>query len=176
MVIVGFDPASIRNLGWSIIQIQFDKKNNIKKFSCSAGTIVLPLVDNHWEVLYPMSLVIDNFLLKNKPDIVVVEKTNNFQGPRGFVGGQISMSMGVILSMCGKYDLDVKFIFPTHCKKVLTGSGKAKKTIIKKSVKKHLNKLGIANPSYNSQHAYDAIGNSIVWMVDNGYFKNIFDS
>jgi len=152
--IIGFDPASVRNLGWSRVHTE-----DTKVVQCEAGTFVISKVEEPWQSLWPIMQVVDDFLQKESPDFVVVEQTKTFGG---FIGGQVAGCMGVILACCGKYGVDVKFVHPTHLKKILTGSGKATKAQVKNAVIAEINK------KFDSEHAYDAAAVILCYLSDEG--------
>ena len=64
--IIGFDPASVRNLGWSRLMV-----DDTTPRECDAGTFVIPKVDEPWQALWPIWKRVDGFLGKEKPDLVV---------------------------------------------------------------------------------------------------------
>ena len=76
MKIIGFDPASYRNLGWAICT--YSKKQQKVQLSCINGTFVMPKSKKDYEALWPMYLAVDGLLEEQKPDLVVIEKTSSF--------------------------------------------------------------------------------------------------
>lgn len=169
-VIAGLDPASIKNIGWSIVKIDTDKLNNIE---VSAGTMVMEDVEKYHECLWPMFQAVENFILAYKPSSLVIEKTSSFSG--GFITGQVSNCMGVILCCAVKHNITIEFVYPSHVKKVLTGKGKATKSVMKKSVQGILSTmLNIDKDKikYDSEHAYDAVGNILCYLIDGGVIKH----
>ena len=165
MKLLGFDPASKRNLGWCILEIDGEKAT----VKCVAGTVVLPDCNDVSEVQYPLFVAVDTMLDQQEPDFVIVEKTSQFSG--SFVTGQVSHCMGSIFAACGKNETQVKYVSPTHVKKVITGNGRAKKAQMKKSTIEFLTKLGVRETKYDSEHAYDAAASILCWLVDNGYLE-----
>lgn len=158
--IMGFDPASTKNLGWSIIEYNSDEL-----LSCRAGTIQLTSAHEQWKVLGSVLLLIEEILRTEQPDLVIVEKTSSFSG--SFITGQVSYCIGVILAVCSKLECDVKFVFPTHVKKVITDNGKATKSQMKKSVIAMLkSKLKQDSFQFDSPHAIDATANILTWLSD----------
>lgn len=160
MRILSFDPASVRNLGWAFINL------DQPTMTSDCGTAVLTGWEEPWEALWPLFNVVNDLIEKIKPDNIIVEKTSSFSG--GFVTGQVSNCMGVILACLGKHKFQsnqVHFVYPTHVKKVVTGNGKAKKAEIKKNViaflDEHQQML-----KFTSEHDCDAIANIICWLKD----------
>lgn len=157
MKIISFDPASFRNLGWAIADIQ-------SEFSCAAGTFVINNNSDPWKSLYPFQSLIRLFIKEQEPDFVIIEKTSDFHG--GFVTGQISNCIGVILSSCGEFNLDVHFLYPTHVKKIVTGKGKVTKKFLKTKVNEHLTNWNISPMKFDSEHACDALANIICYLLE----------
>ena len=162
MKIVSFDPASFRNLGWAICE--YKKTADGILLGCAAGTFVIENNGDPWESLFPLQSLVRLFLDNNKPDLVVIEKTSSFHG--GFITGQVSNCIGVILSSCGEINVDVKFTYPTHVKKVVTGKGKTTKAIIRKKVNEYLVKWGSNAIKFDSEHAADALANIVCWLLE----------
>ena len=168
MKIIGFDPASYRNLGWSIC-ITTGKEN--LRLNCISGTFVMPKnkKGKEYEALWPMHLAVDGLLEKQKPDMVIIEKTSSFAG--GFITGQVSQGIGVLLSCCVKHGVEVVFVYPSHVKKVMTGKGKATKTQMKDATKDLLSRYCNEPVTFDSAHACDATSNILCWLIDSGYFS-----
>lgn len=166
MMMVGFDPASYRNLGWCSMDIKL-RKDFVSSFEIEAGTYVSPVYPEPWQDLYPIMETVEQIIQEKSPKIVILEKTSAFSG--SFITGQVSNCIGVILAMCGKHDIDVGMVLPTHCKKVLTGKGNASKKELKDSIKKQLAVYNIKNAKFDSHHAWDAVGNVLTWLTDNSY-------
>lgn len=159
MIICSFDPSSTRNLGFAIASL------NGKEIDLKAGTFVLPNSEGiKHQMLWTVFQIIDLFLTENEPDLIVVEQTGSFSG--GFITSQVSNCIGVILACCGKHNSEVKFVYPTHVKKVVTGKGKATKTIMKKKVNEHISKWGIESVKFDSEHACDATANIFCWLLE----------
>ena len=164
-VIVGFDPASTKNIGWSSIILSKKPSNTAKLFSWNGGTFVMPKTDERWQVLWPMFGAVESFLESVNPNLVIVEKTSSFAG--GFITGQVSNCMGVIFAVCGKLKIPVDFVFPTSVKKLVAGHGRAKKSQVKKAVRAHLLAAEIDQVEFDSDHTADAASNIIYWLLKN---------
>jgi Holliday junction resolvasome RuvABC endonuclease subunit len=166
--IVSFDPASTKNCGWSVLNLNFNKKVFVD-FNCIAGTMVLPKVEEPWQMLFKLFSLVDEFLEKYTPHKIIIEKTSSFSG--GFICGQVSNCMGVILAACGKHGIPVEFIYPTHAKKKVTGKGKATKSVMKKCVKNIFEHFNVKT-DFDSEHSIDAAANILCWLFDQNVIKN----
>jgi len=172
--LISFDPASYRNLGWAVVEVS-EEDNSIEKIIPAAGTFVMSKVDQPWKMLWPLFLIVEHLFEEQQPDLVIIEKTSSFSG--GFVTGQVSNCMGVILACCGKFNVPVSFVYPSHVKKVVAGKGRATKTEIKKAVKEIVS--DITEPGfkveYDSEHAYDAVSNVLAFLIDEGFLEGDSD-
>jgi Holliday junction resolvasome RuvABC endonuclease subunit len=160
--IVSFDPASYKNLGWAVAHcVSCDVQ------TVYAGTWVSSSdADCAWQAMWPFFKKVDALLKKEKPDIVVLEKTSSFSG--GFITGQVSNTIGMIYAAIGKNKINnVQFLYPTHVKKVLTGKGKASKSVIKKEVVQRIYDMTNEQVKFDSEHAYDACANIFCYLVEN---------
>lgn len=165
MKICSFDPASIKNLGWSIV----DYDNIITSVKC--GTFHLPEVEQRWQVLGHISNNVFALFNSEHPDLVILEQTSSFAGNR-FVTAQVSQCIGAILILCLQNNIKVEFVYPTHVKKILTGNGKATKMQIRKGIEKAIGNVVNKPDKYDSEHASDALGNVISWLIDREMIKN----
>ena len=152
--ILGFDPASYRNLGWSSVE-----KTNIQ-----SGTIIFQDVEEPWHVLWPLFEEVNDLISAIQPQFAIIEKTSSFSG--GFVTGQVSNCMGVILCCCRKNQLPVHFVYPTHVKKVVANNGRATKSQLRKELKKMWYNFLKKELKFDSDHACDALANITAWILD----------
>jgi Holliday junction resolvasome RuvABC endonuclease subunit len=164
--IVGFDPASTRNIGWSSFSLSKKPSNTAKISKWSGGTFVMPITEEKWQVLWPMFESVNEFLEEQQPHLVVVEKTSSFAG--GFITGQVSHCMGVILAVCGKLSIPVEFVYPTSVKKLVAGHGRAPKGKVKKATKNLLIAAGIEDVKFHSDHTADAAASVFYWLIKAG--------
>lgn len=163
------DPASVRNLGWSVVEAELIE-GKITSMECKTGTFILPEVEKRWQVLGPISENISHLFEENKPDLVILEQTGAFSG--GFITNQVSQCIGAILIICLQTNIPVEFTYPTHVKKVLTGKGKATKVQIRKGITTALDRFNITL-KYDSEHASDALGNIISFLIDKTYLDPV---
>jgi len=161
MKILAFDPASFRNLGWAQVTVT---ENGINSFV--ADTFVTPDIHDVWQAYWHIYKFVDALIDKEKPDVVVVEKTSSFSTKNSsFIGGQVSQCMGVIFAVCGHYKTKVEFALPTSVKITVSGHGKATMTQIRKSVQHFVNELTEEKPKYSSEHAYDSVANILYYLI-----------
>lgn len=172
--ILGFDPASLRNIGWSIIELTKKPSKTAKIHNWYGGTFSIPQTDERWQVLWPMFLVLDAFLNEKEPDLVILEKTNQFvQKAGGFVTGQVSHCMGVIYAVCGKHKVSVDFGFPTSVKKTVAGHGRATKSMVKNATKIILEKNGAQDVKFDSEHTVDATATILYLLIREGIITSL---
>lgn len=164
--IIGFDPASTKNIGWSVITLNKKPSKSAQISDWEGGTFVMPVFDERWQVLWPMFLTTDVFLEDREPHLVIVEKTSSFAG--GFITGQVSHCMGVLLAACGKNKIPVEFVYPSSVKKVVAGHGRASKSKMKKAVKQILEDSGVLNVKFDSDHTADACAGILYWLINAG--------
>ena len=165
--IISCDPASTRNLGWSILELG-------DVISCMAGTFVVPDTQEVWQTYWPIYQFMDDLLTKEHPDVVVIEKTSSFRSSKAgaFITGQVSHCMGVIFAVCGKHNMNVEFAFPTSVKMQVAGHGKATKSQIVKAVKQFVPNIQGQNLS---EHSYDAVANIIFYLLTTGKIEPLVE-
>ena len=167
--VIGFDPASTKNLGYCSMSFLQNGSNDLVLKSFNASTAVFDSFDDRWRALGSILDVVQELLTKEMPDFVIIEQTNSFRGGKSgaFVTGQVSHCIGIILAICSKLNLNVNFVYPTRVKKLLTGKGKATKSELKKAVTAQLISLGVPEGvKFDSDHAADAAGNILAWLKD----------
>lgn len=164
--IIGFDPASTKNIGWSTFILSKKPSSTAKICEWEGGTFVIPAKEERWQVLWPMFLLLDDFIEEQDPHLIVVEKTSSFAG--GFITGQVSHCMGVLLAVCGKHKVPVEFVYPTSVKKLVAGHGRATKSKMKAATRKLLVNAGVENVKFDSDHTADAAGSVFYWLINAG--------
>lgn len=164
--IVGFDPASTRNIGWSSFTLSKKPSKTAKICDWAGGTFTMPAMEEKWQVLWPMFVVVEDFLDEQNPHLVIVEKTSSFAG--GFITGQVSHCMGILLAACGKHKIPVEFVYPTSVKKLVAGHGRATKSKVKKATKKLLTNAGVEDIKFHSDHTADAAASVFYWLIKSG--------
>ncbi len=174
--ILGFDPASIRNIGWSVIELTQKPSKTAKIHNWYGGTFVLSCMEERWQVLWPMFVLLDTFLTGKSPDLVILEKTNQFaQKSGGFITGQVSHCMGIIYAVCGKHNVPVEFGFPTSVKKTVAGHGRATKSMVKQATKSILEQNGVDDVKFDSEHMADASATILHCLIQKGVIAPLSD-
>ena len=142
MVIFGVDPGTATT-GYGVIENKRSKiKNQISliDYGCivTSKNLEMPLR------LYNIQKEIKSLLRKHKPDCVVVEQL--FFGANSRTAMSVGQARGVVLSSAASYRLPIYEYQGLHVKHTLTGSGRADKKQIQKSVMKYLNKRKLKKP------------------------------
>ena len=142
MIIFGIDPGTATT-GYGVIE---NKKSKIKNqmFLIDYGCIVTP---KEWEMpmrLYSIQKDLKVLLRKFNPDCVIVEQL--FFGINSRTAMTVGQARGVVLSTAASYRLPIFEYQGLHVKHTLTGSGRADKKEIQKSVMKHLGKRKLKKP------------------------------
>src|SRR4030042_2192033 len=142
MIIFGIDPGTATT-GYGVIEKKRSKiKNQISliDYGCivTSKNLEMPLR------LYNIQKEIKSLLRKHKPDCVVVEQL--FFGANSRTAMSVGQARGVVLSSAASYRLPIYEYQGLHVKHSLTGSGRADKKQIQKSVMKYLNKRKLKKP------------------------------
>lgn len=142
MIIFGIDPGTATT-GYGVVKYQ---KSNIKNqiFLVEYGCIVTPKEQEMPLRLYSIQKDLSKLLRLHKPDCVVVEQL--FFGVNSRTAMTVGQARGVVLSTAAGYRLPIFEYQGLHVKNILTGSGKADKKDIQKSVMKYLNKRKLKKP------------------------------
>lgn len=147
-IIMGIDPASFKNMG---ICVALSEKQNDMKI-IERTTFVFDVdkdtKDNRFEDLY---FRVENIIKKYNVQYIAFERT---QFGKPFVMSQIYETIGVIKYLAQKYGVKLVEISPMTAKKVITGSGKAKKTEMMKRVNEI---FGLSKKDLSSDHEADAV-------------------
>jgi len=158
---LGIDPASYKNIGWGLV-VHDSRDHSIKQVFGETYTTASNSFgpESAWE----LSVFLDAIIQASKPHAIIIERTIQFAG-NSFVAGQTNATIGVILSVAGRYCIPCQWVLPTHVKKILTGKGKASKNAIAAAVKYQLN--GTNQLSDTEEHTYDAVASVLTWLIDN---------
>jgi len=146
MRILGIDPGTAR-LGYAIVEIEASGKallsscGVIKTEKSKADSLRLA------EIRLDLTTIIDKF----KPNIVVVEKLFFFKNLKTII--PVAQARGVILEVAGSYHLPVHEFTPLQVKQIITGQGRAEKSLVAEIIKRDLN----LEQGINSDDAADAV-------------------
>ena len=142
MVIFGIDPGTATT-GYGVIK-RVKGSGSQKLELIDYGCIVTP---KEWEMpmrLYSIQKDLKLLLRQFNPDCVIVEQL--FFGANARTAMTVGQARGVVLSSAASYRIPVFEYQGLHVKHTLTGSGKADKKQIQKSVMKHLGKRKLKKP------------------------------
>jgi len=158
MIIFGVDPGTATT-GYGVIKSQ---KSSVRRaqddpelIEGSKAKSQIELIDYGCIVtskdsemplrLYSIQKELKSLLRKFNPDCVIVEQL--FFGINSRTAMTVGQARGVVLSAAGNYRLPVFEYQGLHVKSVLTGSGKADKKQVQKSVMKYLGKRKLKKPA-----------------------------
>lgn len=142
MIIFGVDPGTATT-GYGIVRSHNGKSKFLIEL-VEYGCIVTPKDRDMPLRLYSIQKEFKRLLKQHKPDCVVVEQL--FFGANSRTAMTVGQARGVVLSTAAGYRLPIFEYQGLHVKHTLTGSGKADKKQIQKSVMKYLNKRKLAKP------------------------------
>ena len=142
MVIFGVDPGTATT-GYGVVRHRkSDVGSRIELIEY--GCIVTPKEHEMPLRLYSIQKELKGLLRRFNPDCVVVEQL--FFGINSRTAMTVGQARGVVLSTAAGYRLPVFEYQGLHVKYTLTGSGRADKKEIQKSVMKYLGKRKLAKP------------------------------
>jgi len=143
MIIFGIDPGTATT-GYGVIKrAKNGKSTGIELIEY--GCIVTPKEQEMPLRLYSIQKDLGRLLRQHKPDCVVVEQL--FFGINSRTAMTVGQARGVVLSTAAGYRIPIFEYQGLHVKNVLTGSGKADKKQIQKSVMKYLRKRKMKKPA-----------------------------
>jgi crossover junction endodeoxyribonuclease RuvC len=119
MIILGIDPALTRT-GWGIIESQ---GSSIKYIS--SGTISTKSTDLLPSRLAFIADKIEKIILEFKPDLAGLEEI--FINVNASSSIKLAHARGTIMSVVGKYSIELKEFAPNKIKKTIVGVGRADK-------------------------------------------------
>lgn len=142
MIIFGIDPGTATT-GYGIIKSQSRESKSMVEL-IDYGCIVTPKDQQMPLRLYSIQKKLKVLLRKHNPDCVIVEQL--FFGINSRTAMTVGQARGVVLSTAAGYRIPIFEYQGLHVKHILTGSGKADKKEIQKSVMKYLGKRKLKKP------------------------------
>lgn len=142
MVIFGVDPGTATT-GYGVIKIGKSKSKRGMEL-VDYGCIVTTKEQKMPLRLYSIQKELKKLLGQFKPDCVIVEQL--FFGANSRTAMMVGQARGVVLSTAASYRAPIFEYQGLHVKFTLTGSGRADKKQIQKSVMKYLGKRKLPRP------------------------------
>lgn len=162
MVIFGIDPGTATT-GYGVIK-STGKNGKTQIELIDYDCISTPKEQEMPLRLYSIQKQLKNLLRQHKPDCVIVEQL--FFGVNSRTAMTVGQARGVVLSAAASYKIPIFEYQGLHVKSVLTGSGKADKKQIQKSVMKYLGKRKLEKPSNGYlDDAADALAVAICHVI-----------
>jgi crossover junction endodeoxyribonuclease RuvC len=166
LIVLGIDPASIRNMGAAILKVDVEKR----KFEVVwHSTVVLPDFETDGARLSHIYEEFQKILDEYNPSVMAIEMSRGFG--KSFVRQNLQESVGVIKMCCHRGDVKVVEPAPNHIKLVIAGSGKAKKKDMKIWVKKIVPDM----EKPKTEHEADAVGSALTFLIDEDYIDRVHE-
>jgi len=131
MIVLGIDPGTIK-LGYGIICV----KNSKFETLCSGTVATKANVKIHKRLGIILNKLSDIIKIYS-PTVIALEKSFYHKNVRTTIA--LGEARGVVLSLAGKYNLNLKEFSPTSVKQSIGGSGRTDKDRLQKMVKLLLN-------------------------------------
>ena len=162
MVIFGIDPGTATT-GYGVIRkVKSQSVNGIQLVDY--GCIVTPKEQKMPLRLYSIQKDLKRLLKQHNPDCVIVEQL--FFGVNSRTAMTVGQARGVVLSTVAGYRIPIFEYQGLHVKHTLTGSGRADKKEVQKSVMKYLGKRKLKKPvSGYLDDAADALAVAICHVI-----------
>src|SRR3990167_121561 len=142
MIIFGIDPGTATT-GYGVIKSQSQQSKSTVEL-IEYGCVVTPKEQEMPMRLYNIQKDLKRLLRRFNPDCVIVEQL--FFGINSRTAMSVGQARGVVLSSAASYRIPIFEYQGLHVKHTLTGSGRADKKEIQKSVMKHLGKRKLKKP------------------------------
>jgi len=163
MCVVGMDPSSYKNCGWAVLKYENGQVKLIEKFT--QVFVIPPEIEDPWNYLKRFRETYDlleGLIKKHNAKMLCLERSMG--GGLNFVRGNLSETVGIAKLCCHDNNCGVFETSPSHLKKQVTGSGKAKKKHIKANI------MGFFNIyKSGSEHECDAASCALSFFLDAGW-------
>lgn len=156
MIILGVDPASLKNTGFSVVETNYNNHKIIRK-----GTIICNNDNEKHHLLQIYEYFID-IINEYNIDMLATERSMGFG--KSFVRNQVTESTAIIKLVALQNNIKIVDISPKHWKKVLTGNGNATK---KEGIEKVLEYFDIKKEILCSEHEADSLALIACFIEDN---------
>ncbi|MGX6960126.1 MAG: crossover junction endodeoxyribonuclease RuvC [Rickettsia endosymbiont of Pentastiridius leporinus] len=127
MVVLGIDPA-LTNIGWAVVARQSTKLKYL-----ASGTIKTNSKDEIHNRLAFIVNTLEKVILEYHPNMVAIEET--FINNNSVTSLKLGYARGAIMSLIGRYSLNLLEFKPNTVKKTVTGYGHAEKDQILHMIK-----------------------------------------
>ncbi|WP_040256926.1 crossover junction endodeoxyribonuclease RuvC [Rickettsia hoogstraalii] len=127
MIVLGIDPA-LGSLGWAVVA-----KDTAKLKYLASGIIKTNSKDEIHNRLAFINSTLEKVILEYQPNMAVIEET--FVNTNSVTSLKLGYARGAIMSLFGRYNLDMREFKPNTVKKTVTGYGHAEKDQILHMIK-----------------------------------------
>ncbi len=158
MRILGVDPGT-RSMGYGLIDVLDRRQLRSVCYGAWRPGAKLLL----YQRLGCIQQQLEAFLQEHRPDVVVLEKS--FSGNNIKTAINIGEARGVVLSMTGRFDIELMEYTPTSVKNAIVGAGRAGKEQVQKMVGML---LGV-HDTFETDDESDALALAITYVQREGH-------
>jgi len=163
MVVIGMDPSSYKNCGWAVLKYENGQVLLLDKFT---QVFQYPIdMEEPWNCFDRFRQTyqcLEEMIQKHHPKYLCLERS--IGGGLTFIRGNLSETVGIAKLCCCDHGCGVFETSPSHVKKQITGSGKAKKKHIMANV------LGFFKlDKTGTEHECDAACCALSFFMDAGW-------
>ncbi|GAA5253074.1 crossover junction endodeoxyribonuclease RuvC [Candidatus Rickettsia kedanie] len=127
MIVLGIDPA-LGSLGWAVVARQSTKLKYL-----ASGLMKTNSKDEIHNRLAFINSTLEKVILEYQPNMAAIEET--FVNTNSMTSLKLGYARGAIMSLFGRYNLDMREFKPNTVKKTVTGYGHAEKDQILHMIK-----------------------------------------
>ena len=155
--VLGVDPGT-RSMGYGLIDCFSYQERTPVCYGAWRPDVRLPL----FRRLGIIQKSLEELIRSYSPQVLVLEKS--FCGPNVKTAISIGEARGLVLSLAGRYDLDLKEYSPTSVKMAIVGTGRATKEQVQKMVSMLLG----GNRSFETDDESDALALAVSYVQREG--------
>lgn len=154
MLILGIDPG-VATIGYGLVKDEVDTKLIMVDY----GWIETPKLIDQSDRLISIQTQLVSVIAKTKPDVISLEKLFFFANAKTAM--MVAEAIGVIKLTCRTLNIPLCEYAPLRMKSLVTGSGRAKKPDIKRSV---LEILCVSEPNGKKTH-FDDVADALALAI-----------
>lgn len=164
MLILGIDPGTATT-GYGFLTVNSDNSYEVGDF----GLIETAKEGNPGFRLTEIHTKLSNLIALHKPDVMVMEKLFFFNNAKTVI--RVGQAQGIMLLAAAQMNIETVEIAPARIKKVITGSGRAKKIDVQRSLRELLGPK-IRSKKHKKTH-FDNAADALAIALCHALYKEI---